>query len=204
MDTALQGAAVNRARGPSDRRAGTVCAVSAACASSGAPSLPSKTIITGPQFSEPTAGRQFIHAPVARDRDPMRPCQPCRPTVFVISFGGLEPFPWPQASDWVSLCVRSATSVYPLALSLLIQPLNNIVCSSATSVPTKIRRGLPVRPITAVRQPPAGLGSPDLHFLRCPLPAPDGPCVLTRPLGEDGINNNNNGNDTDDRRGFTT
>ena len=50
-------------------------------------------------------------------------------------------------------------------------------------VPTKIRRGLPVRPITAVRQPPAGLGSPDLHFLRCPLPAPDGPCVLTRPLG---------------------
>ena len=57
-------------------------------------------------------------------------------------------------------------------------------------VPTKIRRGLPVRPITAVRQPPAGLGSPDLHFLRCPLPAPDGPCVLTRPLGEDGINNN--------------
>ena len=59
-------------------------------------------------------------------------------------------------------------------------------------VPTKIRRGLPVRPITAVRQPPAGLGSPDLHFLRCPLPAPDGPCVLTRPLGEDGINNNNN------------
>ena len=58
-------------------------------------------------------------------------------------------------------------------------------------VPTKIRRGLPVRPITAVRQPPAGLGSPDLHFLRCPLPAPDGPCVLTRPLGEDGINNNN-------------
>ena len=32
---------------------------------------------------------------------------------------------WPQASDWVSLCVRSATSVYPLALSLLIQPLNN-------------------------------------------------------------------------------
>ena len=61
-------------------------------------------------------------------------------------------------------------------------------------VPTKIRRGLPVRPITAVRQPPAGLGSPDLHFLRCPLPAPDGPCVLTRPLGEDGINNNNNKN----------
>ena len=62
-------------------------------------------------------------------------------------------------------------------------------------VPTKIRRGLPVRPITAVRQPPAGLGwvtVTDLHFLRCPLPAPDGPCVLTRPLGEDGIINNNN------------
>ena len=30
-----------------------------------------------------------------------------------------------------------------------------------------------------------------MHFLRCPLAAPDGPCVLTRPLGEDGINNNN-------------
>jgi len=30
-----------------------------------------------------------------------------------------------------------------------------------------------------------------LHFLRCPLPAPDGPCELTRPLGEDGIDNNN-------------
>ena len=25
----------------------------------------------------------------------------------------------------------------------------------------------------------------------CPLPAPDGPYVLTRPLGEGGINNNN-------------
>ena len=40
-------------------------------------------------------------------------------------------------------------------------------------VPTKIRRGLLVRPITAARQPPAGLGSPDLNFLRCPLPAPE-------------------------------
>ena len=30
-----------------------------------------------------------------------------------------------------------------------------------------------------------------MHFPRCPLPAPDGPCMLTRPLGEDGINNNN-------------
>ena len=37
-------------------------------------------------------------------------------------------------------------------------------------VPTKIQRGLPVRPITAVRQPPAGLGSPDLHSSGAPSP----------------------------------
>ena len=47
----------------------------------------------------------------------------------------------------------------------------------------------PSRPYVSPR--PDWVGSPDLHFFRCPLPAPDGPCVLTRPLGEDGINNNN-------------
>ena len=41
-------------------------------------------------------------------------------------------------------------------------------------VPTKNRRGLPVRPTTAVRQPPrpARTGVAGLALLRCPLPAP--------------------------------
>ena len=33
-----------------------------------------------------------FHAPVARDRDPMRPRQPCCPAVSVISFGGQSHF----------------------------------------------------------------------------------------------------------------
>ena len=37
-------------------------------------------------------------------------------------------------------------------------------------VPTKIQRRLPVRPITAVRQPPAGLGSPDCTSSGAPSP----------------------------------
>ena len=65
-------------------------------------------------------------------------------------------------------------------------------------VPTQIRRGLPVRPTTAVRvTAPGGRtgGSPDLHFLRRPLPAPDRrmarcrTCWTTSWGAEGGINN---------------
>ena len=42
------------------------------------PGLPSKTITTGPQLSEPyVQARLFTHTPVARNREPMCPRQPC-------------------------------------------------------------------------------------------------------------------------------
>ena len=49
---------------------------------------------------------------------------------------------------------------------------------------------LPYKDERSIDNNKQGNNNKGLHLFRCPLPAPDGPCVLTRPLGEDGINNN--------------